>query len=552
MTNGGKVQNGDSVPWLCEELQGTSSPGQKLGSFVKALLPGGAPGGTYSNFVVEDLPEGANAGGFRPGACDELASSIAAEFAVAATGHEMKGTSAFYEYLSPSGAGRALLMKGARVLAGWPAGKWGELGMGPTHASMSAIIEGTGISWELMQKFVDIVLNLDSASLKMYRQGGSMRQMALAGVASLIMYYPECMAKEKMPRVQAKLREAWSCVFARGVGASSSSSSLAAPILSPDGALRHWSVLVRDRFNADNLSITAQVDREDLVQLSDTVATLQRTVVQTNVAVHQLQGEFTRQFAQLEALLLAKPASSIPTSASSSISPAQLPAENMPANTAASTFQRLSTLAAASSSSSSSGAESNTKAKNTAAWGPLVSSANVAPAKLAGVPAMDVYENFKRGTLPTYSDQDKKRVKFVVEFFDAFATDEERLCLKTKPQLEEEAADEEPDEPLSSGSRKRLLLHLQNLVVARLAAAYDEAGENIPKGLQNKPVIAAGVIESRQAELRKLQRDRVKEGSNINHCFEVQVNRGSFAAFRAKYESESNRAVGPKAKKARK
>ena len=47
--------------------------------------------------------------------------------------------------------------------------------------------------------------------------------------------------------------------------------------------------------------------------------------------------------------------------------------------------QRLSTLTSTSRSSSCSGAGGETKVKTTSAWGPLISSTEVASAKLAGV-----------------------------------------------------------------------------------------------------------------------------------------------------------------------
>jgi hypothetical protein len=55
------------------------------------------------------LPDDVSAGGIRPGACNMLRCTMPADLAVIATGHDLRGTSAFYEYID---ADRATHMPG--------------------------------------------------------------------------------------------------------------------------------------------------------------------------------------------------------------------------------------------------------------------------------------------------------------------------------------------------------------------------------------------------------------------------------------------------------
>mmetsp|Transcript_13334 Transcript_13334/g.33290 ORF Transcript_13334/g.33290 Transcript_13334/m.33290 type:complete len:122 (-) Transcript_13334:711-1076(-) len=93
---------------------------------MQLLGRGGAA--KYAKFSVDALPDRVTAGGVRPGASNTLCKYMPAEMVVHVTGHELKTTSALYEYVD---ANRAIAIPGARVLAGWPALPWGHLGDGP-------------------------------------------------------------------------------------------------------------------------------------------------------------------------------------------------------------------------------------------------------------------------------------------------------------------------------------------------------------------------------------------------------------------------------------
>ena len=129
------IYNSDEPSWIIPELHGTSSPGTKLGDWLRALRPcekGGAAGYAGKGYSVPSLPENVNAGGIRPGVSNMLSKYMPGELVVHVTGHDLKSTSALYEYVD---ADRALALPGALVLAGWQALPWGHHGDGPSPPS---------------------------------------------------------------------------------------------------------------------------------------------------------------------------------------------------------------------------------------------------------------------------------------------------------------------------------------------------------------------------------------------------------------------------------
>lgn len=92
--------------------------------------------------VVEDksfvLPAGTTATSIRHGASEQLVAAMPAEFAIHLTGHNMRSLSALWEYL---GVMIALVVPGARVLAGWSAPyPYGSLGKPPVPASLATLV----------------------------------------------------------------------------------------------------------------------------------------------------------------------------------------------------------------------------------------------------------------------------------------------------------------------------------------------------------------------------------------------------------------------------
>jgi hypothetical protein len=89
-----------------------------------------------------------------------LASQMPAELAVNTTGHDLTASSAFYRYLD---AKRPLCMAGARVLSGHPAPPFGQNGMGPRPASLTAL-EALGVDLQRLDSLINSIFGIDSAS----------------------------------------------------------------------------------------------------------------------------------------------------------------------------------------------------------------------------------------------------------------------------------------------------------------------------------------------------------------------------------------------------
>ena len=133
---------------------------------------------TYAPFAIpatdpDCLPPNPTAAGFRPGACDTLASSMPAEIAVHVSGHDLTNLSALWEYI---GARMALVMPGAVALAGWPPFPFGQLGRGPRPPSLAELV-GLGVCGEKLGLYLDAVLYLHDHSPPQMRRGGKLRPM---------------------------------------------------------------------------------------------------------------------------------------------------------------------------------------------------------------------------------------------------------------------------------------------------------------------------------------------------------------------------------------
>ena len=78
----------DDADWLFKDLRSTQTPGVKLGTYMKQLMPSvaGGPQSKYQHVSVSGLPHDVSGGGIRPGACNHLASCMPAEVAIHTTG----------------------------------------------------------------------------------------------------------------------------------------------------------------------------------------------------------------------------------------------------------------------------------------------------------------------------------------------------------------------------------------------------------------------------------------------------------------------------------
>ena len=110
-----------------------------------------------------------------------------AEIAVNTTGHVLVGMSAFYQYTDCS---RALMMPGAIKLSGFPPPEWGRVKEGPKAPNFRGLLL-FNVTRETIDKFIDFVFSVNSASPQSFHQGGALRHGLEAAAAALVMYFPE-------------------------------------------------------------------------------------------------------------------------------------------------------------------------------------------------------------------------------------------------------------------------------------------------------------------------------------------------------------------------
>ena len=254
----------DETAWLLPELQGDNS-GSKLTGYIKAMQVGKGGKATYQHVAVSSLPEQPTAAGFRHGAADTLASSVPAELAVHNTGHDLTSLSALWEYLR---ARIALLVPGAIVLAGWKPLPYGQLGKGPVHPTLDALI---GVPISELDTMIDALFNLTKYSLPKLCVGGELRPMLHATLATMIMYYEERMGSPlEMAYVLDTMRQSYSII---GVGTD------------PHGKLIEWGKAIRKQFNSDNLHLTQRHEHTELGRVIDVVQELGSTVADLGTKV---------------------------------------------------------------------------------------------------------------------------------------------------------------------------------------------------------------------------------------------------------------------------
>ena len=183
-----RVYDPDEAPWFFPELQKTNSPGSKIGSWIKALLPladGGSGVKKYERFVVHGLPKDATAGGIRPGAINELAEFMPAEYIVQLTGHDLKSISALWEYID---ARYALLLPACTVQAGWPALPWGQHGKGPTPPSLTAlkvVLSGSAMD-DRLENLIDDIFRIHSATPPRFHRAQVKHAMLVLAIVQML------------------------------------------------------------------------------------------------------------------------------------------------------------------------------------------------------------------------------------------------------------------------------------------------------------------------------------------------------------------------------
>jgi len=112
------------------------------------------------------------------------------------TGHDLRTLSALFDYLDVD---RAMALPAAIAVAGWTPLPYGQLGQGPKMPSLEPILNLEGVVLELLDKKIDGIFHLDSASPPMLLQGeyagvlreGMLRPLVHGCFASMVMYHDE-------------------------------------------------------------------------------------------------------------------------------------------------------------------------------------------------------------------------------------------------------------------------------------------------------------------------------------------------------------------------
>ena len=259
--------------WLFPFLRGNANAcAEKIGSFVKALLP--APNGAtnLTCSAVSDLPVQVKGKSIRVGTCDLLSCTVPVEHGVSLSGHDLKNISSFYEY-QRTHIGR--FTAGAAVLAGYPAPPWGSTGFGPKCVDVAALrVCGVDLRDEdTKMAFVHLILDLfrlDSASppallpsgefMKPVVEGqleGGWWPLVVSSFGSVVMYRPERIAANPVEMREVQLALVKAVQRSTFGGAARPGSSPSSP-LQAEEVLRQWAGVLREKFATDNLPLTSR------------------------------------------------------------------------------------------------------------------------------------------------------------------------------------------------------------------------------------------------------------------------------------------------------
>jgi hypothetical protein len=549
---GRAIYDPDLTPWLIPSLHHNAKPGTQLTVWVKALLPrelGGAA--KYQEVAVTTLPLRASATGSRTGTINTLASCMPVELAVQATGHDLTGVSAFYEYI---GADISLNMVSAIPLGGWDPLPWGHLGMGPRPATLEALVE---VDARLLERCCDDLFRIDSSSPPQLIMGGCLRPAVHAALATQIMYYEQRFDAGEMRVMQTRLRNVWSQYFRPGGG------TVAGDASSGMGGLAHatlitWGVLIRNAFDLGNLHLTTRASADGSAQVVGAVTGLGRSVAESTrltLALRNELAESRRENAMLRAesrretnslradvaallgavrglsLANAPQAPPPPGLASPPMNAAPLPSpfaapphHTVPPLRAVplvfSSVPHAPHLAAVPAAGTSPDAEMAHLGASAAAstYGAVVPYRGTTPTPITSISGVTAASLFlacqqRGGVLPLLSVGDRGRGTVMQVWFNAMATPAERNALTLK-------------DTDGAGDRQRTAERLSVLVMRRLVRGYTDAGATVPAMFTKprpKPLLV-GAIEARVIELRSVYKHK------------ISVSARDFAAFRAEHE----------------
>ena len=213
-----------------------------------------APTTDITTFLKKTLQDrAATANGVRPGVSNFLAQYMPAEFIVRITGHDMRHESALWEYLD---CDVALLIPGAKALAGWKPAPFGQIGEAPRHADLKPI-KDSGVSQHTLDTMMNEMFHLhrnsppqmqasewqpddrftDDEKAVILAERSVLRPVIEACFASLIMHFKTRKDKDEMRSVSQKLIQ----LVSRHLLCED-----------PVTKLEQWSTLVDSKFRFDN------------------------------------------------------------------------------------------------------------------------------------------------------------------------------------------------------------------------------------------------------------------------------------------------------------
>ena len=515
------IYDPDEMNYFFPALVKAASPTTTITNYFKALAPGGK-NATYSPFAVATLPEDCTAAGQRVGSITQMAQKgVSAEFVAVVSGHDFEAVSTLWRYVT---AELAMTIPGARVLSGWPAPPYGQLGDPPRAASWSMILDTGGLSPRQVDDLTDLMLNIrDGFSAPSFLRGGRLRSFTLSMSATLVMYYSESLLANEMTTVTAAMRH--TLLFQK----------LAANHQEADVRLKGWGEAITTGFKASNLHITGggggtNGGNEALITTLQMISTqlcgfqgtmtssmssltarvdgLQREVISLDGRLVSLSGMFSnrapRSPTRPAASDLCDDATSVTSSSSSSSAPSSgLTGEDGSGSTTNSGASTLSSsIGGGSSELSTAGALASSGGASASANLKWFNSADN-ETTIKKMRAADYFEKVVMGRRPQLSASDKARGAFVEAAFKAVATQAELRVLASKvPEVEV----------------TKTIKVLHDKVIARHIYAYTNAGLPVPNTLQTWKELTINSLTDRTSEL-----DHTLKGKNFKSRFVLEM-----------------------------
>jgi hypothetical protein len=306
----------------------------------------------------------------------------------------------------------------------------------------------------------------------------------------MLMYYEARTAAGEMHDVHVRLHEVLRSTYGPTDGARAGV---------PESTLKRWGKLIKDKFDQDNLHLTSkQADAgmasvvEVVQQLGQSMASMQGEISQLRATLASLvEDKLERVTRCLEQMSVAPPSLISPARALTS------PARTTPANADAGATPAANANATTVGGASSLSPDASACGLQLVRAHILDDSARPAPLALKGTPAGELYRNVleRGGQVPAgLGDGDRGRVRLLLSWFNAMASEDERKALlPTKAGCEK----------TTDGEKRITTKRLHDLVVARFSEAFTAKGAPVPPNLA-KGLLPANGVEDRIRELKKI------------------------------------------------